>query len=95
MAPIINDAGYPREEQETLCVYDHDFKSWVIESSVRKHMTKLLKQYPEAEVVEQYSSGTPVFVRVVLNEDLVSFRKPVSKERKEEMSKLAKERFGK
>ena len=95
MAPIINDSGYPREESETVCVYDALLGQWVIESSVRKHMTKLLKQYPEAEVVEQYTSGTPVFVRVVLDDDLITFRQPVSKERKEEMSKLAKERFGK
>ena len=95
MAPIINDSGYPREEQETVCVYDALLGQWVLSSSVRRHITKMMKQYPEAEVVEQYTSGTPVFVRVVLKEDLVSFRKPVSKERKEEMSKLAKERFGK
>lgn len=95
MAPIINDSGYPREEQETVCVYDALLGQWVLSSSVRRHITKMMKQYPEAEVKEQYSNGTPVYVEVVLNEDLVSFRKPVSKERKEEMSKLAKERFGK
>lgn len=95
MEPIINDTGYSREESETVCVYDALLGQWVIESSVRRHVTKLMKQYPEAEVVEQYSNGTPVFIRVVLNEDLVSFRKPVSQERRAQMAEVAKERFGK
>lgn len=95
MEPIINDTGVPREEQETTCIYDHQLGQWVIESNVRKHITKLMKQYPEAEVIEQYSHGTPVFIRVVLNEDLVSFRKPVSQERRAQMAEVAKERFGK
>lgn len=95
MAPIINDSGYPREESETVCVYDSLLGQWIIESSVRRHITKLLKAYPQTEIVEQYSNGTPVFVRVVLDDDLITFRQPVSQERKEQMSKLAKERFGK
>lgn len=92
---IITDKGIPKEEQETVCVYDKENEQWIIESSVRKHITKLMKQYDNVEVLQQYENGTPTYIKVILNEDLVSFRKPVSNERKEQMSKLAKERFGK
>lgn len=91
----ITETGVPKEEMETVCVWDALNSCWMIESSTRKHITKILKQYPQAEIVEQYENGTPTYIRVKLEEDLISFRKPVKKETREQMSKLAQERFGK
>lgn len=91
----ITEQGVPKEEQETVCVWSAIDKCWIIESSYRKHITRLLKIYPQAEVVEQYENGTPTYIKVRLDEDLISFRQPVKKETRDKMSKLAQERFGK
>lgn len=91
----ITEKGVPKEEMETVCVWDELNNCWMIESSTRKHITRLLKIYPQAEIIEQYESGTPTYIRVRLEEDLVSFRQPVKQETRDKMSKLAQERFGK
>ena len=91
----ITETGVPKEEMETVCVWDALNNCWMIESSTRKHITRLLKIYPQAEIIEQYESGTPTYIRVKLEEDLVSFRQPVKQETRDKMSKLAQERFGK
>lgn len=92
----ITENGTPKEEQETVCVWDAIEECWVIESSYRKHITKLKKQYGDkVEVVSQYPNGTSVMVRVRLDDDLVSFRKPVSDERREKMRQQMNERLGK
>lgn len=53
---------------------------WIIYASRRPHITKLIRQYgDDVEVLEQLETGTPVLVRVVINDDLVSFRKPMTK----------------
>lgn len=92
----ITENGTPKEEQETVCVWDAVDECWVIESSYRKHITKLKKQYGDkVEVVSQYPNGTSVMVRVRLDDDLVSFRKPVSDERREKMRQQMNERLGK
>lgn len=91
----ITEQGVPKEEMETVCVWDALENCWIIESSYRKHITRLMKVYPQAEIIEQYENGTPTYIKVKLNEDLVSFRQPVKKETREKMSKLAQERFGK
>lgn len=86
-------SSYTRAEQETSANFNQG--EWIIYSSRTPHMTKLLKQYPNAEIIEQTEEGNPAMVRVVLDSDLISFRKPVSEDRKKEMSKKAKERgFG-
>lgn len=38
-------------------------------------------------MLEQLENGTPVLVRVVLNDDLISFRKPMTEEQKHQRSK--------
>lgn len=35
--------AYPRDEQETTSVYDPVDNKWIVYSSVRKHITRLLK----------------------------------------------------
>lgn len=39
----ITENGTPKEEQETVCVWDAVDECWIIESSYRKHITKLKK----------------------------------------------------
>lgn len=85
--------SYSRQEQETSANYCQG--QWIIYSNRTPHVTKMLKQYPEAEILEVLESGVPALIKVVLDEDLISFRKPVSQEKRDQMSKLAKERFGK
>ena len=83
---MITENGIPREEMETVCNYDVLEQCWYIESTYRRHITKLMKQYDNVEIVSQYPNGTPTQVRVKLTEDLISFRKPMTKEQKEKLS---------
>lgn len=78
--------GYSYEEQEVSANYNQG--QWIIYASRKPHITKLINKYgDDVEVLEQLESGTPVLVKVVLNEDLVSFRKPMTEEQKYQRSK--------
>lgn len=83
---IVNN-GYNREEMETHLNYDAVDECWYIESNYRKHITKLMKTYGDkVEVVEEYENGTPVRVKVKLEDDLITFRsgkRKMSDEQKE------------
>ncbi|AFV81014.1 hypothetical protein SPJ221_193 [Staphylococcus phage vB_SauH_SPJ2] len=86
--------GYSFEEQEVSMNYNQG--QWVIYASRKPYITDIMKKYPDkVEVLEQLENETPVLVKVVLDEDLITLRKPISNERKEQMKKIAKERFGK
>ena len=41
--------GYAIAEQETTAVYEHETKMWRVYSTVRKHITKLVKSCGEPE----------------------------------------------
>lgn len=72
------ERGYSYEEQEVSANYNQG--QCIIYASRRPHITKLIRQYGNnVEVLEQLETGTPVLVRVVINDDLVSFRKPMTK----------------
>ncbi|UVD42396.1 hypothetical protein [Staphylococcus phage vB_SauM-V1SA19] len=93
MSKIVS-RGYSFEEQEVSMNYNQG--QWVIYASRKPYITDIMKKYPyKVEVLEQLDNGTPVLVKVVLDEDLITLRKPISNERKEQMKKIAKERFGK
>lgn len=78
--------GYSYKEQEVSANYNQG--QWIIYASRKPHITKLINKYgDDVEVLEQLESGTPVLVKVVLNEDLVSFRKPMTEEQKHQRSK--------
>lgn len=80
------ESGYSYEEQEVSANYNQG--QWIIYASRKPHITKLMRQYgDDVEVLEKLGSGTPVLVRVVLNDDLVSFRKPMTEEQKHQRSK--------
>lgn len=89
---IVNN-GYSREEMETHLNFDAVDECWYIESNYRKHMTKLINTYKDkVEVVEEYENGTPVKVRVKLEDDLITFRSGKKKLSEEQKEKLAKAR---
>lgn len=77
--------GYSFDEEEVSANYNQG--QWIIYASRKPHITKLLNQYgDDVEVLEQLESGTPVLVKVVLNEDLITFRKPMTNEQKDKLS---------
>ena len=85
--------GYPREEQETSCSYDHVTKEWSIYSTVRKHITKLLKSCGEPYWKET-EIGTKGAVNIVagkwkVNGNQVRFFSPrVAKEEDEDFEEV-------
>lgn len=86
--------GYSLEEQEVSMNYNQG--QWIIYASRKPYITDIMKKYSDkVEVLEQLENGTPVLVRVVLDEDLITLRKPLTKEQREKKSQIAKERFGK
>lgn len=90
---MIVNTGYSREEMETNLNFDAVDECWYIESNYRKHMTKLINTYKDkVEVVEEYENGTPVKVRVKLEDDLITFRSGKKKLSEEQKEKLAKAR---
>ena len=98
--PVSSTKGYSKEEQETTCNYDPLTETWDIYSSHRQHITKLLKTYKDIDsadiqVLEQYENGTPVAIQVTVKGDLITFRKPTSKAKREKLREQAKGRFDK
>lgn len=98
--PVISTKGYSKEEQESVCTYDVLNDEWVFYTTCRKHITKLLKTYKDVsnakiEVLEEYANGTPVAIQVTVQGDLVTFRKPTSKAKREKLREQAKGRFDK
>lgn len=86
----IVDKGYSREEMETHLNYDALEECWYIETNYRPHITKLMNTYQDkVEVVEQYENGTPVYVKVKLEDDLITFRKGKKVLSEEQKEKLA------
>lgn len=80
------ERGYSYEEQEVSANYNQG--QWIIYASRKPHITKLMRQYgDDVEVLEQLENGTPVLVRVVLNDDLISFRKPMTQEQKDKLGR--------
>lgn len=95
MTKVVN-VGYSLEEQEVSMNYNQG--QWIIYASRKPYINDIMKKYKykdKVEVLEQLENGTPVLVKVVLDEDLITLRKPLTKEQREKKSKLAKKRFGK
>lgn len=98
--PVISTKGYSKEEQESVCTYDVLNDEWVFYTTCRKHITKLLKTYKDIDsadiqVLEQYENGTPVAIQITVKGDLITFRKPTSKAKREKLREQAKGRFDK
>ncbi|AHG24003.1 hypothetical protein SEP9_082 [Staphylococcus phage vB_SepS_SEP9] len=73
MAKIV-DSRYSKHEAETTCSYDKELNRWIIYSSNIPHITRLCKIYDNVEIIEETKDGVPALVKVVLYEDLITFR---------------------
>lgn len=73
MAKIV-DSRYSKYEAETTCSYDKELNRWIIYSSNIPHITRLCKIYDNVEIIEETKDGIPALVKVVLHEDLITFR---------------------
>lgn len=88
-------SGYSREEMETVCVYEKETNTWNIYSTNRKHITKLMKQYKQhVEIVESTNEGLPVAINVKIPEDIVTFRKLLTDEEKQNRRERALKNSG-
>lgn len=82
--------GYSYKEQEVTMNYNQG--EWIIYSSLRIYITDIMKKYGDkVEVLEQLENGTPVLVRVVLDEDLITLRTPPTKEQRERRKEKGRE----
>lgn len=64
-------------ERETVCVFDETNDVWVVESSVRKHITKLLKMYGEENISNSLTDDNGRYIYVEfknVDPSQVSFR---------------------
>ena len=84
-----------RSEQETIINYDHEEKKWHIYTDVTPHITRWFSSISPSEIVYHEDDHSRVVSVKGTIEGSVSVRKPVSPERRKQMSELAKERFGK
>lgn len=82
--------GYSYKEQEVTMNYNQG--EWIIYSSLRTYITDIMKKYGDkVEVLEQLENGTPVLVRVILDEDLITLRTPPTKEQRERRKEKGRE----
>lgn len=68
--------GYPTDEQETTCVYDYVQDKWTIYSTVRKHITKLLRRLGEPvwkEKTDKYGNPRIIAARWTAHGNAVRF----------------------
>lgn len=80
--------SYLLEERETLVRYDEMDNCWYLESNVRRHITKILKQIDAVEVISQEEeNGRVVWISVKLtNLEDYSINPFVRKRTKRELS---------
>lgn len=83
--------GYSSEEKETLCSFDYITGCWTINSTVPRHITKLLK-IAEPTWVER--EGERVIAgRWVLHSNQVRFAQEIVSKMTPEQKEAAKERL--
>ena len=73
---------YPREEQETTCVYDVLKNKWVIFTTARRHLTRMLDKFGEP-LKGEYNGDQLIAGRWELPSKVISFRKLEKKPRKQ------------
>lgn len=82
----------PRDEQETVLVFNNQNKEWDVYSCVPKHIRRIMELTEEVEVLDS-ESNRPIAIRGKLNEKQVSMRK--QRKMSEEQRKKAAERLAK
>lgn len=93
---------YPKEERETVCVYEEETDSWRLYTCVRRHITRFQKIIGEEvfDRIERDGEGRIIAVEIAgVDPSQVSFRnksktKDMSEERRKELSDRAKRNFG-
>jgi hypothetical protein len=80
--------AYPRNEQETVLVYEAETNSWSAYSTVPKHIRKL-QSLVDVNVLEIDEHGNPAAAKAVLTDKHVAMKKPreYTEEQREKMAK--------
>lgn len=60
-------AQYPRNEQETVLVFDRETSVWTAYSCVPTHVRRILAIAPDHIVLDRAESGEPLAVRATLS----------------------------
>ena len=64
---------FARDEQETVLLFDYMKGKWLLESTVRSHITKFMKKY-ECEITAVDENGRPTRIKSYLDENEVWFK---------------------
>src|SRR5699024_11073159 len=94
---------YPKEERETVCVYEEETDSWSLYTCVRRHIKRLQKIFGEEGdyKIDREGEGRIIAVQIDgVDPSQVSFRnkaksKELTEEQRKELSDRAKRNFGK
>lgn len=75
--------AYLQEERETIIHYDEFDKTWIFETNVRRHITKIEKRIELYEILsEEFNErGRRIYIRAKMKQGTVSpFAKPPRKQ---------------
>ncbi len=65
---------FGEDEMETVVLYDYLTDTYSIETNVKKHITTIMKRYPNVEIIYVNDKGNPTSVRVNGVKDAITFR---------------------
>ncbi|HEL2056167.1 TPA: hypothetical protein TY413_001488 [Streptococcus suis] len=91
--------AYLPEERETVINYDELEDTWIFETSVRRHITKIEKRIELYDILSEEidERGNRVYIRVrMVDGNINPFAKPklrLTEEQRKERSERAKTRF--
>ncbi|MCK4020087.1 hypothetical protein HCC62_09720 [Streptococcus suis] len=91
--------AYLPEERETVINYDELEDTWIFETSVRRHITKIEKRIELYDILSEEidERGNRVYIRVrMIDGNINPFAKPklkLTEEQRRERSERAKTRF--
>ncbi|CYU24918.1 TPA: hypothetical protein TZE14_001131 [Streptococcus suis] len=91
--------AYLPEERETVINYDELEDTWIFETSVRRHITKIEKRIKLYDILSEEidERGNRVYIRVrMVDGNINPFAKPklrLTEEQRKERSERAKTRF--
>lgn len=89
--------SYPRNEQETVLVFDRENEEWTAYSTIPKHIRKLfsITEEDNIDVLEKEDDGTIKSVKVTLSEKQVRMVSKVTRVMTDEQKEAAAERLRK
>lgn len=86
---------YTSEERETVCTYDNVTDLWTVYTCVQKHITKLMKIAEPVWIEKEDDRISAARWELSGSQVLFAMKRRYSKEKREKMAELARERFGK